>query len=81
MLASMLLKLTSHFQLRMMERNINLDHVKQAIKDPDLLEDAFDEKLKATKEIDGKTIQVIYYKEGFKSKETTYIVITAYYLI
>jgi hypothetical protein len=77
----MLLKLTSHFQLRMVERGINLDHVKRAIKDPDSVEDAFDEKLKATKEVDGKIIQVIYYKEGFKSKEITYIVIIAYYLI
>lgn len=76
----MLLNLTSHFQLRMVERGINIDHVKRAIKDPDIIENAFDEKLKATKEIDGKTIQVIYYREGFKSKETNYIVITAYYL-
>lgn len=64
----------------MVERGINIDHVKRAIKDPDIIENAFDEKLKATKEIDGKTIQVIYYREGFKSKETNYIVITAYYL-
>jgi hypothetical protein len=76
----MLLKLTSHFQLRMMERGINLDHIKRAIKEPDSTEDVFDGKLKSTKEIDGKTIEVIYFKEGFKSKEVTYILITAYYI-
>lgn len=76
----MLLKQTVHFQTRAMERGINFDHVKKAVKEPDSKEDVLDGKTKVTKEIDGKTIEVVYLKENFKRQEETILLITAYYI-
>jgi hypothetical protein len=64
----------------MVERGINLDHVKAAVKDPDTKEDVFDGKIKVTKEINNRlTIEVIYCIEKFKDKPNEYLLITAYY--
>ena len=75
----MKLKLTKHFQDRFSQRNINFDHVKQAIKNPDLRETVFEGRIKVTKEIGGKTIEVVYSKEAFKDKQDEYLLITVYY--
>jgi hypothetical protein len=72
-------KLTNHFQLRFGERSINLDHVKLAIQNPDSKEMVFEGKIKVTKNIGGKTIEVLYCKEGFKDRHDEYLLITAYY--
>ncbi len=71
---------TNHFRARMLERGISIDHVKKALREPDSKEDAFDGKLKVTKEIEGKTTVVVYFKEGFKDRKNEYVVSTAYYL-
>lgn len=71
--------MTVHFQARLGERNINIDHVKQAIRNPDSKENVFDGKVKVTKEIGGKIIEVIYFKEAFRDKEDEYLLVTAYY--
>lgn len=76
----MVLKLTKHFQERMIERGINLDHVKQAIKDPDSKEEAYEGAIKVQKEFGSKTIEVIYSKEAFRDRREHYLLITAYYL-
>ena len=76
----MQLKLTRHFQDMMSYRGISIDHVKKAIMSPDEKEDVYDNKIKVTKKIGGKTIEVIYCKEGFRDKNNEYLVITAYYL-
>jgi hypothetical protein len=75
----MKLKMTVHFQARLGERNIDIDHVKQTIRNPDSKEIVFDGKVKVTKEIDGKVIEVVYFKEAFKDKEDEYLLVTAYY--
>lgn len=63
----------------MMERGIDVDHVKQAIKDPDFTEETFQGRILVRKEIDAKrVIEVIYYRQGFKGAND-YVIITAYY--
>ena len=68
-----------HFQHRMMERGIDADHVKSAIKNPDSTEVTFQGRIRARKKIDAKrVIEVIYYKQGFIGVRNI-VVITAYY--
>jgi hypothetical protein len=63
----------------MPERNIDIDHVKQAILTPD--EKRPDPQgTKAKKKIGDKTIVVVYSEEKFRDKHGTFLVITAYYL-
>ena len=73
------LKLTVHFQGRMPERNIDLDHVKRAIQEPDEKK-ADPQGVRAKKKIGDKTIVVVYCREPFKDKHDQYLIITAYYL-
>lgn len=69
-----------HFQHRMMERGIDVDHIKRAIKTPDFTEPTFQGRILVRKEIDkDRVIEVIYYKQGFKDTND-YVIITAYYL-
>lgn len=75
----MKLKLTRHFQDMMQHRGIDLDHVKKAMKKPDSTEPSYDGRTKIIKELEnGKTITVIYSREGFKDAND-YVMITAYY--
>jgi len=75
----MKLKLTVHFQQRLSERGIEIEHVKQAIRNPELTENVFEGRIVVQKNIGGKTIEVVYFKDGFRDKEE-YICITARYL-
>ncbi|HCR52313.1 TPA: hypothetical protein DIV48_01525 [Candidatus Kaiserbacteria bacterium] len=74
------LRLTNHFQVRMQERNIQIEHVKKAIRDPDLKEAVFEGRTRVRKKIGSKTIVVVYWKDGFRDKSNEYIISTAYYL-
>jgi len=74
------LKITNHAQGRIHERNVNIEHIKDAIRCPDEKTDIFDNRTKVVKEVEGKTIEVIYYKDGFKDRKEEYFIITAYYL-
>lgn len=76
----MLLKFSNHFQVRIVERGINIDHVKSAIRSPDSSKSTFEGKIQVNKKVDGKEIEVIYYKSPFRDKKEEYIVITAYYI-
>jgi len=76
----MKLKLTRHFQDMMILRGIDINHVKQALLNPDETKDAYKGKIKAIKEVGGKTIEVIYCRESFRDKGKEYLIITAYYL-
>ena len=76
----MKLKLTRHFQDMISWRGINLDHVKATMREPDEKTDAYDGAIKVKKEVDGKTIEVIYCKENFRDRKEEYLIITAYYL-
>ena len=69
-----------HFQYRMVERGIDIDHIKRAIKNPDFTEAVFKGRILVRKEIDEKRIiEVIYFMQGFKDANDP-IIITAYYL-
>lgn len=73
------LLLTHHFQYRMLERGIELDHVKKAVKDPDFTETTFQDRIMVRKQIDeNRVIEVIYYRQGFKGAND-YVIVTAYY--
>lgn len=77
----MLLKQTAHFQARMSERGIDFEHIKQAIREPNCVTEVCMGKKKVRKILDGgKIIEVIYYKEHFRNKADTYVLITAYYI-
>lgn len=74
------LKFPQHMHARMVERGIDVDHIRKAINNPDLKEDAFQGRIRVTKELtDGRTMEVIYYREAFKGSKD-YVIITAYYL-
>ena len=73
------LKLTNHFQERFGERRIDFDHVKQAIRHPDSKENVFEGRIKVTKKIGNKVIEVVYCREVFKDRQNQYLLITVYY--
>ena len=64
----------------MVERGINIDHVKLAMREPDQKKTMFEGRIRVTKKIGKKTIEVIYSKEAFRDKKEEYMLITAYYL-
>ena len=73
------IKVTNHFADRMEMRCINMDHVKLALKNPDLQVPTYDGKIKVTKKLeDGRVLTVIYRMEGFKDAND-YVLVTAYY--
>ena len=76
----MQLKLTRHVQDMISYRSLSIDHIKKAVTSPDKTEDAYQNKIKVTKNIEGKIIKVVYCKEGFRDKKNEVLVITAYYL-
>lgn len=60
-------------------RELNIDHVKLAIREPDFTETTFQGRMKVRKELDdGRVLEVIYFREGFKDSND-HVVITAYY--
>lgn len=76
----MILKFTTHCQVRILERLINIEHIKQALLKPDKKKEAGEGKIKVWKKIGTKQIVVIYYRDAFRDRKNEYIVITAYYL-
>ncbi len=76
----MKLLLTNHFKLRQLERNINLEHVKIAIKNSDCTGQSFQDRIIVRKRVDiDCEIEVIYYKQGFKGAND-FVIVTAYYI-
>jgi hypothetical protein len=61
-----------------MERGIDVDHIKRAIRNPDQTVQSFDNRFVVIKRIDSRKIKVAYVRP--KEKDNTYIIITAYYL-
>lgn len=74
------LKMTYHFQERMAQRSINLDHVRTAINNPDISGSGKGGEKWVVKKIGKKAIKVVYSKQGFKDKKNELILVTAYYL-
>lgn len=50
----MKLKFSNHFQERIIERGINIDHVRLAMRDPDSKKVVFDDRVKVNKKIGKK---------------------------
>lgn len=76
----MKLVFTSHCQTRIYGRNINVDHIKKAISEPDHKKDVFDGRILVKKKVGAKVIEVVYYRERVGDKKEKYIIITAYYI-
>jgi len=76
----MKLKFTIHCQVRILERILNVEHIKQAILKPDKNRDAGEGVTKSWKKIGTKTIVVVYSRDGFRDRKNEYFIITAYYL-
>ena len=74
----MKLEFPIHFQQRLIERNIDIDHIKKAIKKPDTTKGIFGGRFVSVKKIDKRTIKVVY--SPVKGKKDTYVIITAYYI-
>jgi len=75
----MRLKFTTHCQFRILERILNVGHIKQAILKPDKKHNSFGA-IKVWKKIGEEEIVVLYSKDGFRDRKNDYFVITAYYL-
>ena len=76
----MWLKFTPHCQYRILERVLNVEHIKQAILKPDKKRDAREGATKVWKRTNGKEIVVVYSRDGFRDRKNDYFIITAYYL-
>jgi hypothetical protein len=74
------LKFTKHFQDMVQYREIDIEHVKGAIKNPDKKENVFEGKTRVKKSFGKKNIEVVYFKDGFRDKKDEYIIVTAYYI-
>jgi len=57
-----------------------MEEIKLAMRTPDKKENAYENKVKVQKVIGGKTLEVVYCKEGFRDKKDEYLLITAYYI-
>lgn len=73
------LKITNHAQHRLEERGVSMERVKQTLRNPDRIEDAWEGKKIAKKTFGAKVLEIVFYSSPFKDKEE-YIVVTAYYL-
>ncbi len=74
------LKFTIHCQVRLLERTLNVEHIKQAILKPDRQRDAGEGAIKVWKKIGTKQIVVVYARDGFRDRKNDYFIITAYYI-
>ena len=64
----------------MVERGIDVDHIKQAIQKPDFTKPTFQGRVLVRRKIDSeRVIEVIYFKWVMSKKEPEYVIVTAYY--
>lgn len=68
----MKIRISTHAQIRSMERGIDVDEIKKVINAPDSSENQFEGRVKATKIIDDRSITVIYTKD-----KNVFVIITA----
>jgi Domain of unknown function (DUF4258) len=68
----MKIRISTHAQIRLIERGIDIDKVKKVISNPDILVPQFEGRFKVSKLLDDRTITVIYTKEN-----NVFVVITA----
>ena len=73
----MKLSFSIHFQQAVSERNISIDHLKKAIREPDTSRSTFGGRTVSKKKVDGKLLEVVYTRGG----KNEYRIITAYYIL
>lgn len=74
------LKFPPHMQDRIQDRSIDADHVRKAINNPDFTKSVFEGRILVKKKLeDGRTIKVIYFKDGFRDVNDR-VIITALYI-
>jgi hypothetical protein len=73
------LRMTDHLKSRLIERSIDIDHIKSAIHSPDKLSHSFGGRIVVTKKCSEKIIEVVYLRDEFWGK-LNYVILTAYYL-
>jgi len=78
--AKLVFKLTKHVQARIVQRGIDIKHIKKAVSLPDKKEKVKDGRIRVVKKFKNITISVIYFKDGFSDKPNDIIIVTAYYL-
>jgi len=71
----MKIQFTDHVKYRILERGIDVSQIKTVLKNPDNNKFAFNNKMKATKKLNGRTLEVVYIK-----KRAEVIIVTAYYI-
>lgn len=71
----MKIQFTDHVKYRILERGIDVSQIKTVLKNPDSNKFAFNNKMKATKKLNGRTLEVVYIK-----KRAEVIIVTAYYI-
>lgn len=74
------LRLSTHAQMRLVERSIDIDTVKQAIDKPDSRKASPYGTIKVQKKVGNRTIVVVYSEEKFRDRKNEYLIITFYYL-
>ena len=73
----MKLSFSIHFQQAVLERDISIDHLKKAIREPDKSHQTFGGRIVAQKAVGGRTLEVVYTRGG----KNEYRIITAYYIL
>ena len=74
------LKLSTHAQMRLVERTVDVDNVKQAIANPDFRKADSYGTIKVQKKIGNRTMVVVYSNEKFRDRKNEYLIITFYYI-
>ncbi|OHA25848.1 MAG: hypothetical protein A3C06_03300 [Candidatus Taylorbacteria bacterium RIFCSPHIGHO2_02_FULL_46_13] len=77
----MKLKFSIHFQQAIIERNINIDHLKKVIRNPDESYASFGGRSVARKAVSGKILEVVYIQGATSDTKNEYRIITAYYIL
>jgi hypothetical protein len=64
----------------MVERGIDIYHVRRTIQSPDTVSHLADNKIRVSKYSNGKILEVIYLPKQTHSGKKVYLIITGYYL-
>ena len=68
----MKIKVSTHAQIRLLERNIDIEKVKRVISSPDTSSNEFGGRIRVSKLLDDRNITVIYTKD-----KNVFVIITA----
>ncbi len=75
----MLLQFTYHAQIRIEQRLVSIEDVKRAIRNPDSSKVGFEGRTIVSKKIDGRILEVVYFKDTEPHRKAYYRIITLYF--